>query len=226
MRLAVLIPARNEEARLGGVIARVRAALPEAHLLVVDSESQDGTAALARELGAELVPQGYAGYAGALSTGYRALAGRGLDAVLQLDADGQHPPEEGARLVSALAEADLVIGSRAGTGSPGPLPRKVGNAVLGLAVTLATGRRLGDLTSGYQALGPRALSLFAETFPCCHADANVRVLALRRGLRVAEVPVRMAEREGGASMHDGLRGLRNFGGSLYAVLEERLARIP
>lgn len=226
MRVGVLIPARNEEGRIEAVIQRVRAVLPAAELLVVDSDSQDGTAERAARQGAEVIAQGFSGYAGALSTGYRALAPRGLDAVVQLDADGQHPPEEAPRLLAALGGADWVIASRQGTGTGGPLDRRLGNALLRGAVTVTSGRLLGDVTSGYQALGPRALATFAETFPCCHADANVRVLGLRRGLRLVELPVRMDERSGGASMHDGLRGLRNLGGSLVAVLEERLRRVP
>lgn len=226
MRLAALIPARDEEGRIEDVIRRLQRALPEARVYVVDSDSRDRTAAVARALGAEVIAQGEPGYAGALSTGYRALAPLLPQAVIQLDADGQHPPEEAPRLLAALQGADWVIGSRAGTGTAGPLDRRLGGALLGLAVRLTTGRRLGDVTSGFQALGPRALASFAASFPCCHADANVRVRAIRQGLILRELPVRMAPRESGASMHDGLAGLRNLGGSLVAVLEEGWRPMP
>lgn len=220
--LWVLIPARNEENRIEAVIRRVRAALPNARILVVDSDSQDETARRAEAAGARVVAQGFAGYAGALQAGYSALLPERPAAVVQLDADGQHPPEESPRLLAALAGADWVIGSRQGTRSPGPRARRLGNALLRLSVLATTGRWLGDVTSGMQALGPAALAAFAARFPCCHADAAARVRGLRDGLRVVEVPVAMTERAGGASMHDGLRGLRNFGGSLVAVLEESL----
>lgn len=226
MRVAALLPARDEEARIGEVMARLGRALPAVNVWVVDSGSRDRTAALATSLGARVVRQEGVGYPGAITTGLRALSAEGYDAVLLIDADGQHPPEDAPRLLAALESADWVIGSRAGTGSPGTWDRRAGNALLALAVRLAAGGDLRDVTSGYQALGPRALAVLTEGPPPPVADANLRARALRRGLRVREVPVRMATRAGGVSMHDGLAGARNLAASMLAVLVESARPLP
>lgn len=216
MRIAVLIPAQNEAASLGETLARVAAALPQADLHVVDDHSTDTTAALAARAGATVLTPTGTGYAAALAAGYRHLLPQGYDAVVQLDADGQHPPEAAPDLLQGLPGADWVVGSRQGTDSPGPFARRAGNALLSASVRLA-GVNQDDVTSGFWALGPTAQALCAAAFPVGVADANVRVWATRHGLRLREVPVAMAERSAGTSMHDGLRGVRNLGRSLVAV---------
>ena len=219
MRLAALLPARNEAASLGATLDALGDGLPGVPGVVVDSASTDGTAEVAAARGARVVRAGRPGYARALAAGLRACRDAGFERILLLDADGQHPPAEGVRLLAALENADLVIASRAGTRSPAPLPRRAANAALALLVRAATGVRLGDVTSGFQALGPRALALLADRLrPDGPADANVRVLALRAGLSVVEVPVRMEPRRAGASMHDGWAGVRNFVASATTVL--------
>lgn len=217
----ILIPARNEAPRIGSVIAACRHALPSARVLVVDGGSTDGTPEAARGVGAEVIQQPGQGYADALRAGYGHLDG--ADAVVQLDADGQHPPEVLPRMVAALQGANWVIGSRQGTGSPGPLVRRAGNAALSVAVWAACGQRIADVTSGLWALDTAALRTFAERFPDTVADANIRVMAARAGLAIAEIPVSMSERLGGASMHDGLTGVRNFQRSLRAVWRQTWA---
>lgn len=224
MRAAVLVPARNEEGRIGETLARVRRALPEAELLVVDGQSADGTAAEAERAGARVIQQEGRGYAGALYTGYRALVGR-ADRVLQLDADGQHPAEVGPALLDSLDLADWVIGSRQGTSTGGGLDRRLGNRLLSGLVGLSCGAEIDDVTSGYWALGPAALRAFATRFPDRVADANVRVYGHRIGLRILEVPVIVSPRLSGRSMHDGVTGWRNLAASVAAVLEERVRQV-
>ncbi|MEC8422702.1 MAG: glycosyltransferase family 2 protein [Myxococcota bacterium] len=225
MALVVLVPARNEAPRIGALLEGVASNLPGVPIIVVDGHSADDTARIARRRGAVVVPQEGVGYASALRTGYRFALRNGATRLLQLDADGQHPPDALPSLLDALEEANLVVGSREGTASPGGLLRKAGNAALALAVRVVTGIPLADVTSGLQALDEVALARLAPTFPKDVADANVRVLALRLGLRVAEVPVAMATRSDGTSMHDGSAGVRNFGRSLRAVVREALGPI-
>jgi glycosyltransferase involved in cell wall biosynthesis len=225
MALVVLVPARNEAPRIGALLDDVAATLPGAPVVVVDGHSADDTAKVARRRGAVVVPQEGAGYASALRTGYRFALRNGATRLLQLDADGQHPPGALPALLDALDEANLVVGSRQGTASPGALLRRAGNHALALAVRALTGVPLADVTSGLQALDRVALERLAPTFPTDVADANVRVLALRLGLHVAEVPVAMRTRDDGASMHDGPAGVRNFGRSLRAVVREALGPI-
>ncbi len=219
METAVLIPAFNEAAQLPRTLADIARALPGAPVLVVENGCTDRTPELARELGAQVVSQPGRGYTATLVAGYRHCAGLGVRRVIQMDADGQHPPHEAPRLLAALEDSDLVTGSRQGTGSPGTMARRAGNALLATAVRVSTGARLQDVMSGYWALGPRALDLFTHHFPLPGgaADANVRVFALRQGLRVSEVPVYMPVRTSGDSMHGGLPGIRNFAASVRSL---------
>jgi glycosyltransferase involved in cell wall biosynthesis len=212
-----LIPARNEGPRVGEVV-RAASAHVEGVLVVVNG-CIDDTAEQARAAGAEVM-ESDAGYAQALKAGYRHLQG---SAVVQLDADGQHPAEAIPLLREGLREADLVIGSRflEPSGYRMSLRRRV--AIEGLSwLTMALiGQRIRDVTSGFQALSPRAVGVFAECFPEDYADANIFVLARRNDLLIREVPVNMRPRSGGASMHD--RGaLRYLGGMTARTLREGL----
>ena len=115
MRTLVFIPAWNEEASVAGVIAGVREACPEADMLVIDDGSTDATAERAREAGALVASLPFnQGLGAALQTGYLYALRKGYDACAHLDADGQHPPREVARLLAEVDadRADLVIGSR------------------------------------------------------------------------------------------------------------------
>ncbi len=220
MQPAVLIPAFNEAAHLPRTLADIARALPGAPVVVVENGCTDRTPELARDLGAEVVSQPGRGYTATLVAGYRHCLATGAGCVVQMDADGQHPPHEAPRLLEALEGADLVTGSRQGTGSPGTFTRRAGNALLAAAVRATTNAPLRDVMSGYWALNLRALELFADHFPLPGGagDANVRVFALRRGLRVAELPVFMPVRTTGDSMHSGLPGVRNFAASVHSLV--------
>jgi glycosyltransferase involved in cell wall biosynthesis len=223
VQTTVLIPALNEGPRLALTLQGLASTLPEATVLVVDGGSTDDTVLVAQRYGAQVQRQEGRGYANALATGYRRLLGTGVQRILQLDADGQHPPKQAPRLLAALSGADWVFASRSRTDSPAPAGRRAGNHLLALAVRRVTGLQIDDVTSGYWAVGPRALAVLGRSFPAGYADANVRVLAWRTGLSIVEVPVSMPARLGGQSMHDGWRGVVNLAGSLQAVAREASA---
>lgn len=209
-RILVVIPCRNEADRIRPVVESVRSVLCNSDIAVVDDESDDDTARIAREAGATLLPLAVnLGYGSALETGYLHALGGGYEIVLQMDGDGQHVAEELPAILEPVArgEADLVIGSRyLGDGVPyeASLARRTGQHLFGLLVRLATGRRFTDPTSGFQALGTRAITLFATgRFPNDYPDADMLLMAHLAGLRMREVPVRMKMRTSGASMHSG-----------------------
>ncbi len=220
MSLAVVIPAFNEAEHLPRTLEGIARALPGAPVIVVENGCTDSTPELARSLGADVVSQPGRGYTVTLVAGYRYCLAQGVTRVVQMDADGQHPPAAAPGLLAALEHADLVTGSRQGSGSPGTLARRAGNALLAAAVKAATGANLQDVMSGYWALSQSSLELFARSFPLPGgaADANVRVFALRHGLRVSEVPVFMPVRTSGDSMHSGLRGARSFAASVRSLV--------
>jgi glycosyltransferase involved in cell wall biosynthesis len=216
VRTLVFIPAWNEEASLAAVIADVRAHLTGADILVVDDGSTDATTAKARECGVLVATLPFnQGLGAALQTGYLYALREGYDCCAHLDADGQHPAAEVARLLTEVEadRADLVIGSRyrdpdAAIESDDYRPtfsRRIGTGVFRFFLTLATRQRFTDTTSGMRAANRRVMSLFSENYSPDFAEIESLQLAVREGLRVEEVPVRMLERAGGSSFLTPLR---------------------
>jgi len=215
VRTLVFIPAWNEADSVASVIAGVREYMPEADVLVVDDGSTDETAARAGEAGAVVASLPFnEGLGAALQTGYLYALREGYDFCAHLDADGQHPPDEVARLLEEVRadRADLVIGSR--YREPGEaksddyrptLSRRIGTSVFRFALTLATRQRFTDTTSGMRAANRRVMALFSENYSPDFAEIESLQLAVRQGLRVEEVPVRMLERVGGSSFLTPLR---------------------
>ena len=215
MRTLVFIPAWNEEASVAAVIAGVRERLPDADVLVVDDGSIDATADTARAAGAVVASLPFnQGLGAALQTGYLYALRQGYDFCAHLDADGQHPPPEVARLLEEVRadHADLVIGSR--YRDPGQaesddyqptISRRIGTSVFRFFLTLATRQRFTDTTSGMRAANRRVMELFSENYSPDFAEIESLQLAVRQGLRVEEVPVRMLERAGGTSFLTPLR---------------------
>jgi glycosyltransferase involved in cell wall biosynthesis len=209
VRTLVFIPAWNEEDSLGAVIDDVHATIPGADVLVVDDGSTDATADRAREHGALVAPLPFnQGLGAALQTGYLYALRQGYECCAHLDADGQHPPAEVGRLLEEVVSdrADLVIGSRyhagAVAGSDDYQPtfsRRIGTGVFRFFLTLATRQRFTDTTSGMRAANRRVMELFSDRYSPDFAEIESLQLAVREGLRVEEVPVRMLERAGGSS---------------------------
>ncbi|HEX3737724.1 MAG TPA: glycosyltransferase family 2 protein [Solirubrobacterales bacterium] len=221
MRTLVFIPAWNEEASIDAVIADVRAHLPAADILVVDDGSSDATTERARAAGVLVATLPFnQGLGAALQTGYLWAMREGYDLCAHLDADGQHPAAEVARLLAEVEadRADLVIGSRYAKQTE-PLPgveqegedyratftRRIGINVFRFFLTLATRQRFTDTTSGMRAANRRVMRLFSKSYSPDFAEIESLQLAVREGLRVEEVPVRMLERTGGTSFLTPLR---------------------
>ena len=216
MRTLVFIPAWNEEASIEAVVADVREHLAGTDILVVDDGSTDETTARARECGVLVATLPFnQGLGAALQTGYLHALREGYDCCAHLDADGQHPAAEVARLLNEVEadRADLVIGSRyhdpgaaAESGDYKPtFSRRIGTGVFRFFLTLATRQRFTDTTSGMRAANRRVMSLFSENYSPDFAEIESLQLAVREGLRVEEVPVRMLERAGGSSFLTPLR---------------------
>ncbi len=222
MGTLVFIPAWNEAESVASVIHGVRERLPDADVLVVDDGSTDATAARAAEAGARVASLPFnQGLGAALQTGYLYALREGYDFCAHLDADGQHPPAEVARLLAEVRadRADLVIGSRfhedgtsagesdeiGGEDYRATISRRIGISVFRFFLTLATRQRFTDTTSGMRAANRRVIELFSENYSPDFAEIESLQLAVREGLRVEEVPVRMLERAGGSSFLTPLR---------------------
>lgn len=209
-RVLVVLPALNEEEALPGVIAEVISVLPGVQMLVVDDGSSDRTSEVAAAAGADVITLPFnLGVGGALRAGFRYAKRFGYQAMVQVDADGQHNPIEIPGLVARLESADLVIGARfAGQGGYQVDPvRRFAMVVLAKLLSRRLKTKLTDTTSGFRAFGPHAIDLFAFDYPAEYLGDTVEALliASRSKLRVEQVPVTMRERAGGAPSHSPLK---------------------
>jgi glycosyltransferase involved in cell wall biosynthesis len=211
-RPIILLPAYNEAATLPALLASLARALPEHDVVVVDDGSGDRTAAVAAAAGARVLVHPYnLGYGAALQTGYKDALARRAPWVVQMDADGQHLAEEVAALVGPVArgECDVALGSRflEPSGYAMGATRSFGRDLF-RAVARRAGLSVTDPTSGFQALSPRALALYAgDWFPSDYPDVDVLLAATRAGLVVREVPVRMAAAARASTLHSGWKPL-------------------
>jgi glycosyltransferase involved in cell wall biosynthesis len=206
----IVIPAHHEAGNLAFVIDELRAVRTEDEILVVDDASSDGTAEVARRLGAGVVRLPlHLGYGGAVQTGVKCGRRRGHPVVVTFDADGQHDPRDVAGLVEAVdGGADLALGSRflAKESHRGSLLRRSGRRLFSELTWALSGLPITDPTSGLKALGPRGQELFSlSRFPDRYPDADALVLARRLRLRLEERPARMRPSRNRRSMHSGLR---------------------
>ena len=208
--ILILIPAFNEQERVGVVIAGVRRNLRESEILVVDDGSTDNTAQAGGMERVRVVRHPFnMGVGTALQTGYKYAVKQGFKYVIQLDADGQHPPEFLPKFLSKLqeTEADLIVGSRFLSEERVNLPfaRRVGNRIFARLLSLLIRERLTDPTSGYRALKSTVLQFCVQDqYAFDYPDADFLLTLHRSGFRIEEIPVRVDSRMGGTSQHAGL----------------------
>ncbi|MDQ3760906.1 MAG: polyprenol monophosphomannose synthase [Actinomycetota bacterium] len=214
-RTVVVIPTYDERATLPTVLHRLHDAVPEAHVLVVDDDSPDGTGALADELAVAdnrvhvLHRAAKAGLGAAYVAGFRWALKRGYDVVVEMDADGSHAPEDLPRLLNALADdspgADVVLGSRYVPGGQvvnWPRYREWLSRGGNYYSRVALGVGIHDVTGGFRAYRRRVLECLdlttvASQGYCFQVDLAWR--AVRAGFTVVEVPITFTEREHGRS---------------------------
>jgi glycosyltransferase involved in cell wall biosynthesis len=205
----VFIPAWNEEQNLPAVLVDLKAQLPAVDVLVVDDGSTDGTAAVAREHGAEVLSLGSnKGLPIGIASGYRWALDHEYAFCGRVDADGQHRPEELARLLELVraGRCDVAVGSRFVSGE-GYEPyryrpegvRRLGTALLRRAMRPVLGRPFGDATSGLYAVNAAALPVLAKPFVTEAPEVEALIRLADAGLTVEEVPVNMAPRASGES---------------------------
>lgn len=188
LRVAALVPAYQAAAHLGEVLLGLGALSEPPHVLVVDDGSRDATAEVARQFGAEVHS-----FAANRGKGHALLAGferlREFDAVVTLDADGQHPPAcVPAFVEAARAGADLVLGTRAIGGDMPPLRRFANRFSSGWCSAIA-GQRIGDSQCGYRLYRREVLVETPVRASRYEVETEMAVRAARMGFRVAEVEI-------------------------------------
>lgn len=198
----VIMPAWNEEEAIGATIADLRAKAPWVDLVVINDGSKDSTARVARQAGAFVIDLPYnMGVGAAMRTGYRYARRMDYDIAMQMDSDGQHPPEFIDTLIEGLSRADIVIGSRFAASDSYKVrgPRKWAMSLLSFLFTRISGEKFTDVTSGFRAVNRRGIQQYCEFFPAEYLGDTIdsTVMAIRSGCKVIQVPVEMRERQGG-----------------------------
>lgn len=188
LNVAALVPAYQAAAHLGEVLMRLQALPSPPHVLVVDDGSRDATAEVARQFGVRVHS-----FAANRGKGHALLAGfellRDFEAVVTLDADGQHPPECLPSLVEAAERgADLVLGRRA-IGGDMPPARRFANRFSSAWVSAIAGQRISDSQCGYRLYRREVLARTPVRASRYEVETEMAVRAARLGFRVAEVEI-------------------------------------
>jgi dolichol-phosphate mannosyltransferase len=213
-RVLMVVPTYNEVENLPDVLGRIRQATPYVDVLVVDDGSPDGTGRVADELAAAdpqvsvLHRAVKAGLGAAYLHGFAVALQRGYDVIGEMDADGSHQPEQLPRLLAALADADLVIGSRwvpGGSVVNWPWGRKALSVGGNLYARALLGIPVRDVTAGYRLFRRATLETIdldgvESSGYCFQTDLAWRTA--QAGLRIVEVPIEFVERVRGESKMD------------------------
>jgi hypothetical protein len=203
-KVAVVVPAFNEQDSIGQVLARIPSSVCgiETAVLVVDDGSRDATGDIARAHSAAVARHVInRGGGAALRTGYRLTSDSGARVVVTLDADGQHLPEEMSRLVQPVldGEVDLAHGSRVlGHAEPSHYARELGIVFFNRLVSLITRTKVSDCSNGYRAVRASVLPQLVLRQEQFHTS-EFMIEAIKRGIPAKEVPVTVARRLHGHS---------------------------
>ena len=214
-RVLVIIPTYNEAENIRLITDRVRRAVPSVDILVADDNSPDGTGGIADELASAdnhifvLHRPGKAGLGEAYKAGFAWAKDKGYDVVVEMDADGSHAPEELTKLLDALHDHDVVLGTRyvpGGSVHNWPLHRLLLSRGGNIYIRMALGMPFKDATGGYRAYRMAVLdTIDVATVASQGYSFQVELAwrAYKHGMRVAEVPITFTERELGASKMSG-----------------------
>ncbi|MDY7089987.1 MAG: polyprenol monophosphomannose synthase [Actinomycetota bacterium] len=214
-RVLVVIPTYNEADNIRLITERVRRAVPAVDILVADDNSPDGTGRIADELSEAddhvfvLHRAGKEGLGAAYKAGFAWAKNKGYDAVVEMDADGSHAPEELPKLLDALGDTDAVLGTRyipGGSVHNWPVHRLLLSRGGNIYIRMALRMPFKDATGGYRAYRMAVLDdINFETVASTGYSFQVELAwrAYRAGFRIAEVPITFTEREHGVSKMSG-----------------------
>jgi len=210
--LLIIIPAYNEEAAIAGVIHGIREAVPGVPILVLDDCSKDGTLAIARSTGADVITLAHhLGLGGLVQTGYKLAFSLGYQYVIRVDGDGQHDPTDIPKMYERLrtSGAEMVIGYRTQceNGWKTGFVRRMGIQFFRAVLRPILGRSVSDPTSGFVGVNRAALQVFALSFPLEYPEIEALVVLQRKRFRFEEVPVRMLPRRTGRSSITAVKSL-------------------
>lgn len=200
MKTLIVMPAHNEELNIAEVIEEIKRDLPNLDIVVVNDASTDNTENIVKQKNVKCISLPFnLRYSLAVQTGIKYAYKNGYDYVIQMDADGQHIPEEAKKLLEYMKkhEPDIVIGSRfleATEYNHGAM-RKIGTNILSGLIKMICHKTIKDPTSGFQCINRKTIERFSKMgnypeFP----DANLIIELLLDGYTVCEVPTKMREK--------------------------------
>lgn len=222
-RVLVIMPAWNEGLAVGDTVREVLARPEKYDILVVNDGSTDNTAEVAVEAGATVLHLPFnLGVGGAMRAGFKYASRNNYEAVIQVDADGQHDPKDIAVVLQGLRNADISIGARfadKGTYTVSG-PRKWAMVFLAKTISRLAGSRLTDVTSGFRAANTRGIAQYLDHYPAEYLGDTIDslVVAIRSGCKVTQVPVEMRARQAGTPSHNPLKAAIYLGRSFFALL--------
>ena len=205
MRNLAVVPAYNESDTIVAVVESLRKHAPGFDVLVIDDGSTDDSGELAARAGARTLTLPFnLGIGGAVQAGFLYAREHDYDRMVQVDADGQHLPDQLGELTEAMRRepgVDIVCGSRflSEKGYPAPISRRTGIHVFAFLLSRIIGQRVSDPTSGFRLYNRRAIAVFARDYPHDYPEVEAVLMVHFHRLRMTEVPVRMLERGGGRS---------------------------
>jgi glycosyltransferase involved in cell wall biosynthesis len=222
-RALVIMPAWNEAESVGATVREVLAQPAPYDVLVVNDGSTDATAAAAAAAGAQVLELPFnIGVGGAMRAGFKYAQRHGYDAVIQVDADGQHDPRDIKAVLDGLQHADIAIGARFADKGNYTVrgPRKWAMKVLAWTISRVAGTTLTDVTSGFRAANLKAIRQYVDHYPAEYLGDTIDslVVAIRSGCTVKQVGVSMRARQGGTPSHDPIKAAIYLGRSGMALL--------
>ena len=218
MRISIILPAKNEANGLRQTLPGLKAAYPEAEIIVVDDGSTDDTAAVATEHGVRVLSSPYSmGNGAAIKRGARAASG---EILVFMDADGQHNAGDIPKLLERLeAGYDMAVGAR-NAGGQANVGRGAANALYNRLASWMTGHRIADLTSGFRAVRAERFREFLHLLPNGFSYPTTSTMAFfRSAYPVAYVPIEVARRIGRSH----IRPLRD--GARFLIIIFRIATL-
>lgn len=222
-RIAVIIPAYNEEKSIGTLIDELKKTVPYLDVIVINDGSKDETTTVVRSKNVVLLDLPCnLGVGSAVQAGFKYTFEKGYNFVVRIDGDGQHPPEEIPKLIAAISKhnVDLVIGSRyiAKRSYENTKLRSIGIKSLSFFLSLICRSRVTDPTSGFWIINRKLLYYFANDFPSEYPEPEAIALLHRHGYNCHEVPVRFRLRTSGKSTIHGF-------GAIYYMIKVSLALV-
>lgn len=213
MKILVVIPAYNEEKNIENVINDIKKEEAMMDVMVVDDGSSDNTGLIAEKTQKVILlslPYNL-GIGGAMQAGFKYAKRNNYDIIVKFDGDGQHKAKEIKKILEPILkkEADMAIGSRflEGNKSYPVFARRIGQKIFSILTSIIIGQKITDSTSGFRCYNRQATNLFEEYYPTDYPEPEEIIFLKKNNLKIKEVWVSMANRQGGNSSITIIRSL-------------------